>query len=264
MTFETLGERTAPAVLLIHGMLCTAEDCKPFGRYLADEYFVIMPTLDGHGDDGTDLLTAEDEAEKIYAYLAENDIDRLALLQGSSMGAEVALAVYDLLNANGVHVNRCFFDGGPFFDFDPVRRQMMYKVFSKLVKIFESGDPDEAVSKMKENRFFRFVAGSKAKQYEPLIKSMAKNKRSFSDKTVKNMVKICYGCKLPYFTEGEQRRMIFFHSKEEPAVKSRGRLVRAYKTAVYRGISGYPHCGLQIQKPQAYAKLLKKAVKEGL
>ena len=44
MTFETMGDRSHPAVLLIHGMLCNAESSKAFGKYLADEYFVIMPT----------------------------------------------------------------------------------------------------------------------------------------------------------------------------------------------------------------------------
>ncbi len=264
MTFETLGNPENAAVVLIHGMLCTGRDCETFGKYLADEYFVIMPTLDGHGNDGSKLISAEDEAEKIHEFLVEHGIKRLALLQGSSMGAEVALAVLDMLECSGINVDRCFFDGGPFFDFDPVRRKMMYKVFKKLVKIFDTDDPEEAVKKMTENSFFKFIAKNKAEQYEPMIRSMAQERRSFSDTTVRNMVKVCYSCKLPYFTEGEQRRMIFFHSKDEPAVKSRGRLMKAYPMAVYRGISGYAHCGLQINKPKAYAGLLKRAIKEGL
>lgn len=264
MKFETLGNKENPAVLLIHGMLCTGEDCKGFGKYLADEYYIILPTLDGHGDDGTDLLTVEDEAEKILGYLKENGIKRLALLQGSSMGAEVALEVLDALICSGITVDRCFFDGGPFFDFNPVFREVMYKKFSKLVKVFDTDDPEEAVRRIKENSFFKFVAQNKIEQFEPMIRSMAQKRKKFSDKTVKGMVKVCYECKLPYFTEGEQRRMIFFHSNDEPAKKSRGRLMKAYPAAVYRGIRGYSHCGLQINKPKAYAQLLRKAIKEGL
>ena len=37
MTFETLGSKENPAVLLIHGMLCTGKSCEPFGKVLAEK-----------------------------------------------------------------------------------------------------------------------------------------------------------------------------------------------------------------------------------
>lgn len=93
MTFETLGNKKNPTILLIHGTMSSARDCMTFGQYMSDEYYVIMPTLDGHGHDGTDLLEVDQEAEKIIDYLKENNIHSLSLIQGSSMGAEVALEV---------------------------------------------------------------------------------------------------------------------------------------------------------------------------
>ena len=129
---------------------------------------------------------------------------------------------------------------------------------------FDTDDSEEAYNRMMNSGMMKFVAKGRAADYEPMIRSMTAKRRSFSDSTVRGMVKICYNCKLPHFTEGEQRRMIFFHSNEEPAVKSRGRLMRAYPLAVYRGISGYAHCGLQVKKPKAYAQLLKRAIKESL
>ena len=74
MTFQTLGNRQNPAVMLIHGMISSGADCEPFGRCLADEYYVILPTLDGHGNDGTDLLPLEGEVDRLVGYLKENDI----------------------------------------------------------------------------------------------------------------------------------------------------------------------------------------------
>lgn len=262
LTFETMGDRSHPAVLLIHGMLCNAESSRAFGKYLADEYFVIMPTLDGHGNDGTDLVSAEEEAEKIFAYLKENGIEKLALLQGSSMGASIALAVYELLNAKGMFVQKCFFDGGPFFDFSHAVRKIMYKRFSKLVKLFDTDDPKSACDNMMNSGLMKFITKGKTADFEPMIRAITTERRSFSDTTVHGMTEICYHCKLPHFTEGEQRRMIFFHSNEEPAKKSRGRIMKAYPLAIFRGINGYGHCGLQIQKPKAYAGLMKKAMKE--
>ncbi|MBQ1555091.1 MAG: hypothetical protein IIZ68_06480, partial [Clostridia bacterium] len=238
MTFETLGNPSNPAVLLIHGMLSSGHDCEPFGKYLADEYYVIMPTLDGHGHDGTDLLTVEEEARKLTAYLKENGIQSLALVQGSSMGAEVALAVTKQCETDGIPVTCSFFDGGPFFHFNPFFRHIMYKKFSSLVKVFDTDDPDEAYRNIMNNPFVKFVAKDKISQYEGIIKSIARERRTFSKKTVRNMVTICYKCDPPSFPVEAQKRFVFFFSDEEPARDSRSRLIKLYPHAAFEDIHG--------------------------
>lgn len=262
MTFQTLGNPANPAALLIHGMLSSCHDCEPFGQYLADEYYVIMPTLDGHGHDGTDLLTVEEEAKKLTAYLKENGIKSLALVQGSSMGAEVALAVTKQCELDGIPVTCSFFDGGPFFHFNPFFRRVMYKKFSSLVKVFDTDDPNEAYQNMMNNPFVKFVAKDKISQYEGLIKSMARERRVFSKKTVKNMVKICYKCDPPAFSADAQKRFVFFFSDEEPARDSRPRLMKLYPNATYQDIHGYAHCSYQSAKAEEYVALLKKCIQE--
>ena len=149
MQFTTIGSKSAPAVILIHGMLSSGSDPMIFGEHLADEYYVICPTLDGHANDGTELVSAEEEARKITEYLKENDISSLALIQGSSMGAEVALALRDECKRCGIAVEHCFFDGGPFFDFHPIKRFFMKLVFRRLVGIFDN-EPDKVYEKLKK------------------------------------------------------------------------------------------------------------------
>ena len=256
MTFETLGSKENPAVLLIHSMMCTGKSCEPFGKVLAEKYYVIMPTLDGHGHDGTDLLTVDKEAEKIINYLKENGISRLELIQGSSMGAEVALEVKRQADINSISTGICFFDGGPFFWFTPWFRAVMRARFRKLVKILDTDDPNEAVENLRNNKFLQFVAKDKIEQYSGLIRSMVSERRKFSEKTVNNLVDICYKCALPDFTEDEQKHFIFFFSKEEPARDSRKRLMKAYPFANYEDIEGYAHCGFQSAESVKYAKML--------
>ncbi len=79
MQFTTLGEKSLPAVLLIHGMLSSGDDPLIFGKYLADDYYVISPTLDGHANDGSELESAEKEAEKICKYCIKLYSTRLRL-----------------------------------------------------------------------------------------------------------------------------------------------------------------------------------------
>ena len=261
MTFQTLGNRQNPAVMLIHGMISSGADCEPFGRCLADEYYVILPTLDGHGNDGTDLLPLEGEVDRLVGYLKENDIHSMAMVQGSSMGAEIALSVVKRLEQENIPLTCGFFDGGPFFHFNPVFRSFMHRKFKSLVKVFDTDDHKAAYNGLMNNPFLQFVAKDKATQYEPLIRSMTQKRRHFSDKTVKNLVSICYKCDLPELDDDAQKRMVFFFSYEEPARKSRKRLIKAYPDAEYRDIHGYAHCGFQTAEPEQYAKILKQAIK---
>ena len=243
MKFEVIGDRTKPAVVLIHGMLCTYKDCLPYGKYLADEYCVIMPTLNGHGNDGTELRDVQGEAAEIIEFLQQNNISQIALLQGSSMGAEVALEVRNQAGKAGIGVKVCFFDGGPFFDFAPWFRGIMKRAFKNLVKSLDTDDREEAERNFKKSPFFKFVGKGKIDQYQGLVKSMVSERRTFSDTTIGNMVNICYACKLPEFGKSEQESFVFFFSVEEPARKSKKRLIKVYPNARYVDIDGYAHCG---------------------
>ncbi len=260
MTFDTLGNKNNPAVLLMHGMISSSKDCMPFGKHLSDEYYVIMPTLDGHGHDGTDLLTVDKEVEKIIAYLKENNINSLALVQGSSMGAEVALEVRRQAGEAGIPVGHCFFDGGPFFHFTPWFRAIMRKRFTTLVKILDTDDPETAMENLKNNKFLKFVVKDKIEQYDGMIRSMVSERRHFSKLTVENLVNICYKCDLPSFPDEEQKTFTFFFSKEEPAHNSKKRLLKAYPNGVYKDIDGYGHCSYQSVEPKKYADMLKAVI----
>lgn len=260
MTFETLGDKSNPAALLIHGMMCSSNECMPFGKELANEYYVIMPTLDGHGHDGTDLLTVDKEAEKIIAFLIEQHIGHLALIQGTSMGAEVALEVKRQVELSGIKNTISFFDGGPFFHFTPWFRAMMRMRFRKLVRILDTDDPEEALANMMKNKFVKFVIKDKIKQSEGIIRSLVSERKTFSDKTIGNMVDICYRCDLPEFNKETQESLFFCFGTEEPARKSRKRLLKAYPHARFIDLDGYSHCGFQVADPAEYAKMLKSHI----
>ena len=74
------------------------------------------------------------------------------------------------------------------------------------------------------------------------------------------MVKTCYNCILPEFSDEEQHSFVFFFSLDEPARQSKPRLKKAYPKAVFRDVRGYAHCLLQFKRPKTYAGLLKDVI----
>ena len=44
MLFETLGDRSKPAVLFFHAMGVTGKSSEPVAKLLQDRYFCILPT----------------------------------------------------------------------------------------------------------------------------------------------------------------------------------------------------------------------------
>lgn len=253
MIFETLGDKSKPAILLIHGMFCSGSSCKLFAKYLENDYYIILPTLDGHYNNSPDYISKEEEAGKILDYLRKNGIQRIALLQGTSMGAEVAM---EIKRQSNIRIDKCFFDGGPFFDFPKWFKKIMEKKFKGMANVLSSDDPQKAADDMMNNVFVKWLAGKDTDKYKKILADMTQAKKSFSDTTVKNVTETCYAFKLPDFDTETQKSFLFFFSSDEPAHMSKKRLVKKYGNANFKDIKDYGHAGFQMAEPKKYAELL--------
>lgn len=257
MKFDVLGDRKNPAILLIHGMFCNGDSVKHFAKHLEDEYYIIIPTMSGHYEGSGNYLSKENEAEAILQYLHDDEIESLALLQGTSMGAEVAL---EFARISDIPIAHYFYDGGPFFDFPTWFKQIMQKKFQGFVKICKGKSGEEAFEDLTRNGFVKWLLGKNKESYKIMLADFADVCRNVSDATIRNVVETCYACKLPDFEEKIQRRFVFFFSEKEPAHMSRKRLMKKYKSADFRTIPNMGHCGFQIGKPQEYAEYLKGVI----
>lgn len=256
MIIETLGNRNNPAILIVPGMFCTGSACKLFAKYLEDSYYVILPTLDGHHK-GTEYTSKEDAAKNVLSYLKENNIKRLALLQGTSMGAEVAM---EIRRQSDIQIDKCLFDGGPFFKFPKWFRKIMENKFRGMAKILNNNSPQEATEKFLNNSFIKWLMGKETDVYKKMISIIADNDNTFTEFTTKNFVETCYNFILPDFSEDEQKSFLFFFSKKEPARRSKKRLEKKYPHALFEDIEGYGHGGFQIAEPKKYAELLRNYI----
>ena len=74
MKFHEFGDRKLPHVLLIHGGGQAWWDYLRQARMLSLNYHVILPTLDGHGEEYmTEYVSTEDSAGKIIKYIKQEN-----------------------------------------------------------------------------------------------------------------------------------------------------------------------------------------------
>ena len=249
MKVKTLGKNNRPVIVCIPGMFCDYTSVLPFAEYLADDFFVIIPTLDGHYKDSPDYSGADKQAEKLLAKLKKLKVRRITLLQGTSMGAEVALA---FARCSDIPVDRCVFDGGPFFDFPDAAKAFMRRRFSGFLKKYKGKTAEDVL----KDPLVRWLGGEDARYYRGMIDSFVRSADFITPNTVRNAVETCYACKLPDFSEEEQRRFQFCWSEKEPAHKSKKRVMEKYPSAAFTDWLGNGYVGFQAKNPEGYALFL--------
>ena len=257
MKVKTLGKDTSPVILCIPGMFCDYTSVLPFAEHLAEDFYVLIPTLDGHYEGSPDYSDADKQAGKLLSKLKKMKIQRIVLLQGTSMGAEVALA---FARCCDIPIGRCVFDGGPFFDFPKAVKAFMRRKFSSLLKKYKGKTADDVL----KDPLVKWIGGENVQDYRGMIGSFVKAAGFVTPATVRNVVETCYACRLPDFTEEEQKRFLFCWSEKEPAHKSKKRVMEKYPAAAYTDWMGNGHMGFQAKTPEGYALFLADQTRIGM
>ncbi|MDV3426058.1 MAG: alpha/beta hydrolase [Bacillota bacterium] len=243
MRFKTIGNPDDPRALFIHAMFTDSESFSALAEYLIEDYFVIMPTLDGHDtqNENSDFISYDDEADKILAYLQEMGIKELDFILGTSLGAIIAFEVY---RGHKVHINKVFLDGGPFFNFGSLLQKIMMKKFWSIC------------SKTRQNPGFAAIKIDKL--FPGLGSQMCHVCCHMSKKSVSNLAHACYSYSLPELGEAEQKAITFIYGTKEPALMCSRRL-KKYKYSSFIRKAGYSHCGYLLSHPDEYAEMLKES-----
>jgi Esterase/lipase len=240
MKFQTAGNPNGRKALLIHAMFVTSEGFSALVEYLKDDYFMIIPTLDGHdANEGSDFLSVDDEADKILCYLQENNIDELDFVLGTSLGAIIAFEVY---KRNVLHIDKVFLDGGPFFNFGSLLQKIAVRKFWSICTKVRK-DRENAVKKLDE-------------LFPGLGNIMLDVCSHITERSVQNLAHACYSFLLPQLDETAQKPITFLYGTKEPALMCVPRL-KKYKYSYIIKKEGYSHCGYLLSHPEEYAEMLR-------
>jgi len=258
MIFDCVGDKTKPVAVLLNGSFTSGKTLVPIAESISDMYYCIVPTYDGHHKDGGEFTTREAQVQKILDYLRGEGIHELALLQGVSMGAEVALdlaaAIY---KSDDMSVAKCIFDGGPYFSFNPVMRKIMQKKFLGFVHDFQHGTMDEIIERFSNNMMVKLLAKGDASPYFSMVEGIAVCAPYMTDQSVRNESDACYTFDYPKIPDDEQKKYLFIWSDNEPAYKSAKKMKKIYTAAKFDTVGNLGHCGFLTQKPELYIEFLK-------
>lgn len=109
MTFHQFGDEQKPHIMLIHGDGNAWWNYLRQAKALAKHYHVILPNLDGHGEDWEiPYVSTEATADKLLAYIDEHCGGRLFALGGVSLGGQIVL---ELLSRRSDVAEKAIVDG---------------------------------------------------------------------------------------------------------------------------------------------------------
>ena len=109
MIFHEFGDKNFQDILLIHGGGNSWWNYLRQARMLSDKYHVILPTLDGHGEEyQKEYISTENSAQQIMEYIKNNCDRKLFAIGGVSLGGQI---VMELLSLDSDIAEKAIIDG---------------------------------------------------------------------------------------------------------------------------------------------------------
>lgn len=91
MTIMEYGQQNPDIVMLLHGGGLSWWNYRELAVRLAERYHVVLPVLDGHGNNDAPFTTIEDNAAKLISYIDTHWDGRVLAIGGLSLGGQVAV-----------------------------------------------------------------------------------------------------------------------------------------------------------------------------
>lgn len=127
------GYKNFPHILLIHGGGNSWWNYLRQARILSDKFHVILPTLDGHGEEyQRDYISTENSAQQIMDYIKNNCNGKLFAIGGVSLGGQIAI---ELLSLDSDIAQKAIIDGSICIPQPNLSRisTIVVKIFGKLM-----------------------------------------------------------------------------------------------------------------------------------
>ena len=246
MIFDTMGEKTNPAVLFFHAMGVTGKSSIPVAEFLKEHYYCIMPTSTVYCPD-QNYLSKADEVWQVENFLKKQGITHLKLVVASSIGADLATS---FLTQTDFLVEHVFFDGGQFAQIPKNLRCIMTPFLYLAIKslYWSKGKTlkhilwcdDESIKPY-------FIEAGKNLTYKNLKRQLLD---SLEDKP------------FPPLSKDLQRRTFWEFGSIEDHFKYRKNVMNTYTFGNFPVFYRFNHMQYQIRDPKGFSKMLISVIEE--
>ena len=94
MIFKEFGNKNNPAIIFLHGGGLSWWSLKPQIEALQNEYFIVTPIIDGHGDDWNNtFISIRKSAKGVIDYIKDNFNGKVFAICGLSIGAQIVVEI---------------------------------------------------------------------------------------------------------------------------------------------------------------------------
>lgn len=252
MKFYSYGCADLPAIMLIHG---GGNSGWLFGRaaeLLKDRYYVIVPELDGHGEESSvTYISTEEEADKIIRYINENLGGRLLCIAGISLGSQIAMEV---LSRKTEDIGYAFLESGICRPKKASARMMSWRWVIRC---------------MEEMYKWKWLVTLQCKYSAwpvSLADRIAADAVAVSTDSNYNMYRTYFNYKIPENLRKTTAKVLLIYGSKEGRMMKKDIQYAASEIAGSKiGVfEGFGHCGCILSDPKAYTDKLVRFIEEGI
>lgn len=250
MKFYEYGERSLPAVMLIHGGGNAEWMFERAAQMLKKEYHVILPELDGHGaEKKITYPSAQAEADKILAYIDENLDGKLYCIGGASLGSQIAVEV---LGRKPHAIEKAFLESGIYLPKKSEAKIMSYRWMLR------------SMQRMFDWKWLVRLQCRYSGWPEEIADQLAEDAKAVSIESNFNLYQSYFNYRLPEsLKETSADVLILYGSREKLMIKKDA----AYALKNINGsrvkvLEGYDHCGCSLGNPGKYTEELRAHLHE--
>ena len=233
MEIFTFGDINKEKVLLIHPMFTSADFFQSFIEKRKNDFFFIVPTLSGHGENST-YVSTEQEENTLCEFLKSNNIDHLNLVVGFSLGGNIA---FDFFCKNADKIDKVVVDSAPLFRFPRLIKDHFYRKYKKCLNRVKANKANAA---NELNKCFHGM-GESQQHIAPLV----------TLDSLKGLIESCYNNNQVNLSVDAQRKIVFVYGTKDIA-RLCLRKIKKYKSSKLVILPNYNHCEFFMNNSDEY------------
>ncbi|RDU23566.1 alpha/beta fold hydrolase [Anaerosacchariphilus polymeriproducens] len=97
MKFKEFGNKRLPTIILLHGGGLSWWSLQNVVDELEHEYHIVLPIIDGHGEDGDNtFISIQESANTLISYIDQNYSGQVYAIGGLSLGAQIVTQILSI------------------------------------------------------------------------------------------------------------------------------------------------------------------------